>query len=100
MNRTGKIRLIVALGLMALPSFAGAQSLAKFAPPGALFAIELNDLQGAKKTANSFVSQYEALDLVGTLLEAQNVPAKELAHPIFDPSILPCYTDDYARLFL
>ena len=82
MNGTGfayRTRLIVALGLMALPSVAGAQSLAKYAPPGALFAVELVDLQGAKKTANAFITQYEALDLVGSLLEAQNIPAKELA---------------------
>jgi Protein of unknown function (DUF3352) len=71
--------LITSLGLLVLPGVAGAQSLAKYAPPGALLAIELNDFQGAKRTANAFVAQYEALELVGTLLEAQNVPAKELA---------------------
>ena len=62
---------------LAFSTNAAAQSLSTFAPPGALAAIELTDLAGARKTAGAFVAQVEQLKLVDTVIEAMDVSASE-----------------------
>lgn len=56
---------------------AAAQSLATFAPPGALAAVELTDLADARKTAGAFVAQVEGLKLMDTVIEAMDISAAE-----------------------
>ncbi len=56
---------------------ATAQTLSRFAPPGALLALEVNDLAGARKTAAAFVQQFEQLKLIDVLTEAMGVSARE-----------------------
>ncbi len=56
---------------------ATAQTLTKYAPPGALVAVEINDLAGARKTASAFVSQVEQLKVVDTIIEAMDVSSAE-----------------------
>ncbi len=58
-------------------SAAGAQSLSKYAPANAMFALELNDLGGASKTANSFVQQFNKLRLADILGEVSGSSVRE-----------------------
>jgi Protein of unknown function (DUF3352) len=61
--------LTVALSSTMLAS-AQAQTLSKYAPQGAMLAIELNDLGGVRKNASSFVKEFERLKLPSVLAEA------------------------------
>ncbi len=49
---------------------ASAQTLSKYAPQGAMLAVELNDLGGVRKSAASFVKEFERLKLTSVLAEA------------------------------
>jgi Protein of unknown function (DUF3352) len=49
---------------------ASAQTLSKYAPQGAMLAVELNDLGGVRKSAASFVKEFERLKLPSVLAEA------------------------------
>ncbi len=49
---------------------ANAQTLSRYAPQGAMLAVELNDLGGVRKSAASFVKEFERLKLPSVLAEA------------------------------
>jgi hypothetical protein len=70
----------IAIGITLAIAFsvqATAQTLSRFAPSGALLALEVNDLTGARKTAAAFVQQVEQLKLTDTLIEAMDLSARE-----------------------
>jgi Protein of unknown function (DUF3352) len=69
--------VLTAVAVTAAFSLAQAQSLSKFAPANAMFAIELNDLNGAGKTAASFVAQFNKLRLNDILGEVTGSSAQE-----------------------
>jgi hypothetical protein len=69
--------VLSAVAITAAFSLAQAQSLSRFAPANAMFAIELNDLNGAGKTAASFVQQVNKLRLGEILGEVTGSSARE-----------------------
>lgn len=74
MRNLVRISTVLALSFAA---HANAQTLSRYAPPGALAAVEITDLAGARKTAGAFVAQVEQLKLVDTIIEAMDMSASE-----------------------
>jgi hypothetical protein len=68
---------LTAAMLSAAASVGHAQTLSKFAPANAMFAVELNDLTGAGRVANSFVQQFQKLRLGEIIGEATGSSASE-----------------------
>lgn len=66
-----------AMTVAALGSAAHGQTLAQFAPANALFAVELNDLAGARKTAGAFVRQFETSGLLQQLYAGAGLSASD-----------------------
>jgi hypothetical protein len=81
MKTTNKILLLtLALSSAALQgtlSAANAQTLSKYAPQGAMLALEVNDLGGVRKNAASFVKEFERLKLSSVLAEASGASKTE-----------------------
>ena len=70
MKTPSKILFLTAALSSAMLAGANAQTLSKYAPQGAMLAVELNDLGGVRKSAASFVKEFERLKLPSVLAEA------------------------------
>ncbi len=70
MKTPGKILILTVALSSAMLTGANAQTLSKYAPQGAMLAVELNDLGGVRKSAASFVKEFERLKLPSVLAEA------------------------------
>ncbi len=70
MKTPSKILILTAALSASMLAGANAQTLSKYAPQGAMLAVELNDLGGVRKSAASFVKEFERLKLPSVLAEA------------------------------
>ncbi len=70
MKTPSKMLILTVALSSAMLAGANAQTLSKYAPQGAMLAVELNDLGGVRKSAASFVKEFERLKLPGVLAEA------------------------------
>ena len=70
MKNPNKILILTAALASAMFATASAQTLSKYAPQGAMLAVELNDLGGVRKNASSFVKEFDRLKLPSVLAEA------------------------------
>ncbi len=70
MKTTSKIIILTAALSSAMLTTANAQTLSKYAPQGAMLAVELTDLGTVRKNAASFVNEFERLKLPAVLAEA------------------------------
>ncbi len=70
MKTPSKILILTVALSSTMLAGANAQTLSKYAPQGAMLAVELNDLGGVRKSAASFVKEFERLKLASVLAEA------------------------------
>ena len=70
MKNPNKILILTAALASAMFATASAQTLSKYAPQGAMLAVQLNDLGGVRKNASSFVKEFDRLKLPSVLAEA------------------------------
>ena len=77
MKNPSKFLILTAALMIPMVATANAQTLSKYAPQGAMVAIEINDLGGVRKNASSFVKEFDRLKLPSVLAEASGAGKSE-----------------------